>query len=411
MPPSSVKTLDGVFAPEREGEVIDDRAHLPALDGLRGVAVLLVVMLHLTMQIHNPSGVGTFLLKRIFFFGWSGVDLFFVLSGFLITGILDDAKGTTNYFRVFYARRMLRILPLYYGALLVVFVTPYLVQTPEIARFLVPLKDQLWYWFYLQNVNPLPQPFVGLIGHFWTLAIEEQFYLVWPVVILLLSRKTALWVCAAILPFSIAYRTFTSYVIPELGSYTDTFAHLDGLAVGSALALLYRAPGATDWIKRRLPLITAVSVAAMLILYTGRVSALRPARHVLLGTFVALTYGSLLVHAVEQRHGPLVSFLRSKIMRFFGRYSYGMYVVHVPLISIGVNLTGLTPARLRFFGSELTGALLFISIFLPLVTIAAWISYNFYEKRFLRLKRRFVYRRPLKAVPHSEREPALPISV
>src|SRR5215211_5792307 len=142
MPPSSVKTLDGVFAPEREGEVVDDRAHLPELDGLRGVAVLLVVMLHLTMQIHNPSGV-TFLLKRVFFFGWSGVDLFFVLSGFLITGILDDAKGTSNYFRVFYARRILRILPLYYGALLVVVVTPHLVSTPQIARFLVPFNDHL----------------------------------------------------------------------------------------------------------------------------------------------------------------------------------------------------------------------------------------------------------------------------
>jgi peptidoglycan/LPS O-acetylase OafA/YrhL len=407
MPPSSVKTLDGVFAPEREGEVVDDRAHLPALDGLRGIAVLLVVMLHLTMQIHKPSGL-TFVLKRVFFYGWSGVDLFFVLSGFLITGILADAKGTTNYFRVFYARRMLRILPLYYGALLVVFVTPYLVSTPGMARFLVPFNDQLWYWFYLQNVHPLPQPFVGLVGHFWTLAIEEQFYLVWPVIILLLSRKSALWVCATILPFSMAYRAFTSYVMPELGSYTATFAHLDGLAVGSALALLYRTPGATDWIKRRLPFITAVSLAGMLILYTAPI---RPAKHVLQGTFVALTYGCLLVYAVEQHHGSLASFLRSKVMRFFGRYSYGMYVLHIPLISIGVTLTGLTPGRLRFFGSELTGALLFIAFFLGVVTVAAWMTYNVYEKRFLRLKRRFVYRRPVEAVAHSEPESAVPISV
>jgi peptidoglycan/LPS O-acetylase OafA/YrhL len=405
-----VKTLDGVFAPEREGEVVDDRAHLPALDGLRGVAILLVVMLHLTMWIHDPSGV-TFLLKRIFFFGWSGVDLFFVLSGFLITGILDDAKGTTNYFRVFYARRMLRILPLYYGALLVVFVTPHLVSTPGIARFLVPLKDQLWYWFYLQNVHPLSHPFIGLVGHFWSLAIEEQFYLVWPVIILLLSRNRALWVCAAILPFSIAYRALTSYAMPELGSYTATLAHLDGLAVGSALALLYRTPGATDRIKRRLPLITAVSVAGMLILYTGLISELKPTTHVLLGAFVAVAYGCVLTYAVEQRDGPLASFLRSKSMRFFGRCSYGMYVLHIPLISIGVTLTGLTPGRLRFFGSELTGALLFIGFFLGAVTIAAWISYNVYEKRFLRLKRRFIYRRPLEAVPHSERESALSISV
>src|SRR6185436_13848037 len=108
-----------------------------------------------------------------------------------------------------------------------------------------------------------------------------------------------------------------------------------------------------------------------------------------------------LVYAVEQRRGSLASCLRSRIMRFFGKYSYGMYVLHLPLVSIGVTLTGLTPGRLRFFGSELTGALLFIAFFLGVVTIAAWISYNVYEKRFLRLKRRFVYRRPLERVPHA----------
>jgi peptidoglycan/LPS O-acetylase OafA/YrhL len=154
-----------------------------------------------------------------------------------------------------------------------------------------------------------------------------------------------------------------------------------------------------------------VSFAGMLILYTGRISALQPAKHSLLGAFLALAYGCVLMYAVEQRHGPLAGFLRSRIMRFFGRYSYGMYVLHIPLISIGVTLTGLTPGRLRFFGSELTGALLFIAFFLSVVTIAAWISYNIYEKRFLRLKRRFVYRRPLEEVPHSERESVIPISV
>jgi peptidoglycan/LPS O-acetylase OafA/YrhL len=404
--PSSVQTLDGVFAPEREGEIVDDRARLPALDGLRGLAALLVVMLHLTMQIQHPSTFGAIALKHVFAFGWSGVDLFFVLSGFLITGILDDAKGTSNYFRVFYARRVLRILPLYYGALLVLFTLPHLVNAPGVARFIVPLKDQLWYWFYLQNFHPLPPLFVGLAGHFWSLAIEEQFYLVWPILILLLSRRSALWLCGLLLPLSIGYRALVGFVNPTLGLYTDTFAHLDGLAVGSALALVYRTPGAIDWIKRRLPAITAVSLIVIVALYTVAIPSIR---HVLLGSFLAVLFGCLLVYAVEQRNGLAAKFFRSRVMRSFGRYSYGMYVLHVPLVPVAY-LIGITPARLAFFGSELIGVMLYIVLMLAVVTAAAWVSYTAYERHFLRLKRRFVYRRPLEGVPHSEGEPVLRLS-
>jgi peptidoglycan/LPS O-acetylase OafA/YrhL len=400
-----VTTLDGVFAPEREGEVVDDRAHLPALDGLRGMAVLLVVMLHLTMQIHDPSGVMTSFLKRVFFFGWSGVDLFFVLSGFLITGILDDAKGTSNYFRVFYARRMLRILPLYYAALLIVFVIPRLVNTAGAERFVMPVKDQLWYWFYLQNFHPLPDLFYGLVGHFWTLAIEEQFYLVWPLIILVLSRRSALWLCSALVLLSIAYRAVSGQVIPAFGSYA-TFAHLDGLAVGSALALLYRTPGAIDWIRRRLPVIATVAVVVTVVVY----AAGRPIRPVLLRTCVAIVYGCLLVYAVERRNGFLASFFRSRTMRFFGRYSYGMYVLHVPMIAVGITIARISHTRLAFFGSELLGVLLYVSFYIAAVTLAAWITYNAYEKRFLRLKRRFIYRRPLEAVPRTEGEATFRVS-
>jgi peptidoglycan/LPS O-acetylase OafA/YrhL len=403
-----VKALDGVFAPERDGEIVDDRAHLPALDGLRGLAILLVVMLHLTLQIHDPSGMGARILKRVFFFGWSGVDLFFVLSGFLITGILDDAKGTSNYFRVFYARRMLRILPLYYGALLILFVLPHLVTAAGAHRFIVPLKDQLWYWFYLQNFHPLPNLSIGLAGHFWTLAIEEQFYLVWPVVILACSRKNALRICGGLFLLSVVFRLFTANFNPWLGAYTNTLGHLDGLAVGSALALLYRSPGGVQWVKRRMAIVAVSSGAASVALYLIPFSRVR---HVTQGAFLALLFGCLLVHAAATGTRPLQRFFRSGVMRFFGRYSYGMYVIHVPLISITMNLTGIGPSRLAFFGSELTGVLLFIIVMLGMVTAAAWVSYNFYEKRFLRLKRRFVYRRPLASVPRAEGKPALGLSV
>lgn len=402
-----MKALDGVFAPERDGEVVDDRAHLPALDGLRGVAALLVVMLHITMQIQNPTGMAAFAIKRVFFFGWSGVDLFFVLSGFLITGILDDAKGTSNYFRVFYARRMLRILPLYYGALLILFVLPHVLNAAGAYRFIVPLKDQLWYWFYLQNFHPLPSRFAGLAGHFWTLAIEEQFYLVWPIVILLCSRKNAIRVCVGLLILSLSYRFAGAVANPGLGAYANTFAHLDGLAVGSALALLYRSPGGVEWVRKRVPALALISGAASVGLYF--IPDPR-AQHVMQGTFLAIFFACLLVHAASAGSGLLQRFFRSRVMRFFGRYSYGMYVLHIPLISIAAFATGILPGRLAFFRSELTGILLYTAIMLSMVTLAAWISYNAYEKHFLLLKRRFVYRRPLESLAEREPEPALRMS-
>src|SRR4029079_8213235 len=260
--------------------------------------------------------------------GWSGVDLFFVLSGFLITGILDDAKGSTNYFRVFYARRMLRILPLYYGALVILFVMPHLVTAPGAPKFFVSIKDQLWYWFYLQNFVPLRPLFVGLAGHFWSLAVEEQFYLIWPLVILSLSRKQALRVCALLLPFSMIYRALIPQLSPPFSLSTSTFAQLDGLAVGSALALLYRTEGGVDWIKQRLTMLAAASLGTMIVIEVLRLSFLR---HTVLRTFLAVFFGCLLVYAVEEKAGRLARLLRSNVMRFFGRYSYGMYVLHVPL--------------------------------------------------------------------------------
>ena len=114
-------------------------------------------------------------------------------------------------------------------------------------------------------------------------------------------------------------------------------------------------------------------------------------------TLLAVFFGCLLVYALEQKEGAFVRFLRSKAMRFFGRYSYGMYVLHVPLVPIAF-LVGITPRRLELFGSELLGALLYIALMLTASTAAAWMSYNLYEKHFLRLKRHFAYRRPLKAV-------------
>ena len=173
-----------------DAEKVTISSRIPALDGLRGCAILLVLLFHFTARAPYPTDAASIRLQSAFDLGWSGVDLFFVLSGFLITGLLIDAKGSAGYFKVFYARRALRILPLYYGALVVMFVLPHVLTSVMNPTYITPIKDQIWYWGYLQNYPYLTNAWKDVAGPFWTLAIEEQFYLAWPLLVLLLSRKT-----------------------------------------------------------------------------------------------------------------------------------------------------------------------------------------------------------------------------
>ena len=162
------------------------RGHIPALDGVRGLAVLMVMTFHFFQRDdwrHIPIGRA---LTSISHIGQTGVDLFFVLSGFLITGILLDAKGSPHYFRTFYVRRVLRIFPLQYVALaFFFFVLPLIANVPW-----VPFGDQLWGWLYAINLHTtFSSTEARLPGHFWSLAVEEHFYFIWPAVVLMCSRR------------------------------------------------------------------------------------------------------------------------------------------------------------------------------------------------------------------------------
>src|SRR5580700_9993704 len=151
---------------------------IPQLDALRGLAVLLVLL-------HNTNIYPSWHLGFISDNGWMGVDLFFVLSGFLITGILLDTKQSAEYFKNFYARRCLRIWPLYYSALLFMFVILPLLRPTEAAAIFAPRSSPWWaYPLYLQNfLVPIPSKATGLLGVTWPLAVEEQFYLCWPLAV------------------------------------------------------------------------------------------------------------------------------------------------------------------------------------------------------------------------------------
>src|SRR6266704_2509367 len=159
----------------------------PGLDGVRGIAILLVMFFHFANM--KPASKIDGYFYAFTHYGWSGVDLFFVLSGFLITGILVDARGSPSYFKAFYARRALRILPAYYGFLFVIFVVLPLLGLGAGANYMLARQHQGWYWLHLTNVmmaiGEIPGHGSNPSTRFWSLAVEEQFYFLWPAIVAL----------------------------------------------------------------------------------------------------------------------------------------------------------------------------------------------------------------------------------
>jgi len=201
------------------------------LDAVRGLAVLLVLL-------HNTDIYPSLHLHLISANGWIGVDLFFVLSGFLITGILLDTKQSAGYFTNFYARRCLRIWPLYYSLLLFMFVIVPILR-PSDGHAVFEARSSPWWAFpvFLQNfLIPIPTMATGALGVTWSLAVEEQFYLVWPVVVKFCSQAQLRKIAIAVICISPALRYYLA--LHQVNIYSNTFCRLDGLMAGALLALV-----------------------------------------------------------------------------------------------------------------------------------------------------------------------------
>src|SRR5258708_3665905 len=246
------------------------RGHMPVLDGVRGLAVLLVLVFHFVGNTLPTSSVERAIVG-VTNYGSYGVELFFVLSGFLITGILYDAHNKPHYFRDFYMRRLLRIFPLYYGVLALVFFIALLIPLLRGPTLDYLVDRQAWAWLYAVNI------YIGKAGdwsfsyldHFWSLAVEEHFYLFWPLVVFLLARRPraliavtlAISLCAMLARVTgsvIGLSWWTTYVLTPF--------RLDGLALGAFLAVTGRQPGGLEALIRALP--GGVAVAGGLLAVT-----------------------------------------------------------------------------------------------------------------------------------------------
>jgi len=368
------------------------RPHLPALDGLRGVAVLVVMLHHMT--VFTPVTTIDHGFAAIVGQGWGGVDLFFVLSGFLITGILLDAKPGPRFFRNFYARRVLRIFPLYYTVVFFSLVILPLIPHAKAQRFGSISGDEPYYWLHLSNFSIALREKIrhGILDVSWSLAIEEQFYLIWPLLVFLLKPRTLLKVCAALIVVSLGAR-FACVATGRhwLYTYALTPCRMDGLALGGVVAILTRRGVSAATLRTPLQIIGVISLAALIAMRLLDGDLLEhPWGRIWAGTLVAFVAGWMLVSALAAPMDSLVGrFFANRFLRMLGKYSYALYLFHLPLRAL-IRDTVYGPERFpKLMGSQLPGQLLFYVFALAISLAAAMLSWHLYEKHFLKLKRFF----------------------
>ena len=364
------------------GALPDSRHHLAALDGLRGVAILLV-LLHGFDVLKDAHGL-VHLVDMALDAGWIGVQLFFVLSGFLITGILLDTRAQPGYYRSFFVRRVLRIFPLYYGVLTVAFVV-----LPLCGLGGQDGRHQFWLWTYLANYAA---PF-GLgervFPHFWSLCVEEQFYLAWPLVVRLAGRRGVVAVAGVLVVAAIATRMLLRAHLGEPvgheAAYMFTPSRMDALAIGAAIAALLREPrcaAAIDALGGGAFAIAGLAVIAAG-LAGGHLQRVGAAMQAYGYTVVALGFGLLLIASLRVDAVP-ARWLASAPLRRCGTYSYAMYVFYAPLhLLVGLPLL----ARFGHDGGPVVAAV-YGGLAIAITFALAALSYHLYERRFLALKPR-----------------------
>ena len=368
----------------------------PAADGIRGVAILMVVLHNAEFVERSSPGFLLKLTGAITATGWVGVQLFFVLSGYLITGILVDALGSAEYFRRFYIRRFLRIFPLYYTVLfLAIIVFPHFANVPEWTA--VARRNQWWYWGYLSNWGDIVGHSVPAFTHFWSLAVEEQFYLAWPLLMFVLSRRGATALCVIMLMVTPLIRLSLHLLgLPQQAAYEFTVARWDALAAGALVALLMRDAPLQHTLARWIGRITGASLGALaaIVAYERGFHANDLIVQVAGQSLIALLSASLVYYCVADTTGTAVRVQRVmsvEWLRFFGKYSYAIYVFHFPIQHVlGSHLGDKLNAGDQ--STRFIVLVMYLACIVGMSTVTAIVSWNLLEKPFLDLKDRLAPR-------------------
>ena len=381
------------------------RKHLPALDGLRGLAILLVFFYHYAGGLtHTANSEMMRILGAIFGFGWSGVDLFFVLSGFLITGILFDTQDDPHYFKNFYVRRSLRIFPVYYLFLLIYGLLAHYKFGVHLSLGHISFLFYVGYpvallWPSLAHISP-----VVAITHLWSLAAEEQFYMVWPWLIWALKKpRTIIAACFAITVFSPSLRILFYFTGLHSAAWDYAFlpARMDALAIGAIIAVVMRGRTREQLQTAAWPTLAVAALSMVFALSVRRtVDHGDPLISTLGFTLDAIAFGALLVIVIRQGSW-LGRVFSTPLLRLFGKYSYGLYLYHFPL---SIFLSPMRPRFIMAVHSAGLGSILFILFSMIINLSLAALSFQLFESPILKLKAKFIYEKSGDAAPPSPRQ-------
>ena len=370
---------------------------LKALDSVRGLAVLLVIFFHVLKRAgYFTKKAFLLFLSQMTGFGWVGVDVFFTLSGFLITSILLRTKGEEHYFKNFYMRRVLRIVPAYLIVLILVYAfAPDLGSEFESQKFqtlpVFLLFQQNWIAIFLDY------PMTEYLWVTWSLAVEEQFYLIWPFVVYRLRKDTLAKVVLGVIVVSFLSRIIGVIFFEQVGKasiyfffYYNSFNRFEELAIGALLAILVTYDGWLDRIRKySIPVfLTFLSVFAILCLIAPL--APHPGYGVPLTvggyTSAALTTAGLIAAFVTYPETSLIRrVFQNKILIFYGKYSYSLYLFHMPAAVILLDLLWHTGERGWYM------YILYAVASITVTTVIAFLSWHLIEKHMLNLKKYFEY--------------------
>ena len=338
-----------------------ENRYFPLLDGLRGLAVLLIIIRHC---VHSDIYLIDFIRMKC----WIGVDIFFALSGFLITNILLKDKGASGFFKRFYLRRILRIFPLYYVSLFLILGIIYIFN---VEKNYILVENAFYFITYTQNFYfafTEEDPGNLLLFHFWSLAVEEHFYLFWPIIVHLFRGMQIFIVCIGI----ILGCTFLRYYFPSNVNYVATFTRLDGLAAGGAFACLYNS---NRFSFKLLPQISILSFIILMLIMVFKPVVFLPFKFTAVGIFSACLVAYCII---DTNLKSVFNYLfNNKPMRTLGKYSYGLYLLHFPVYICFYKFVEEHNILSRIGFSLVLGIIVFL-------------SYKFLELPFLRLKKKLV---------------------
>jgi peptidoglycan/LPS O-acetylase OafA/YrhL len=380
------------------------RGHIPELDALRAFGIIMVILEHMWPFPRHSS--------KVLDLSWTLMDSFFVLSGFLIAGILLDMRSRPDYYRVFYSRRALRILPLYYVIITILTVGSivhgsgyFYAGIPELYKW-----GSLWWFFaYLGNIPPAitskgPTAVRGAFSPLWSLQIEEQFYLLFPFLVRHLKLKTLAVVLLSLVCFSPILRIVLYWIYPSntLIQYVLLPCRFDGLALGALIAVRFRM-GPWNLPKRRLTVIAFALVAVTLICGAWSGYSLSSPFNRTIGYLISsIAWSSVILWLIMFRGSRITTCLRLAPVRHLANISYGAYLFHTPIaraldpISVAIGIRALSTGRTR------------VVAVLTLTLLLASLSFWFFERPMLRLKDRLFPSQRSPADPAgSQREPAL----